>query len=127
MRISDWSSDVCSSDLADAHSNGFPSAIGRLQAEDAAAAVLPAADDLGRRPVEDMPADLADHRRQFVERAAGRDHPDLGPDAPGAFSLSPGTTPVSACTGRRCIPTLGGAVCWGSVGALVDISGGGGT
>src|SRR3546814_11907040 len=88
--------DAVAAILADAHSNGFPSAIGRLQAEDAAAAVLPAADDLGRRPVEDMPADLADHRRQFVERVAGRAPPALGPDAPAAFGLSHGPPPRCA-------------------------------
>src|SRR3546814_17538710 len=81
MRISDWSSDVCSSDLSDAASQGarllvFPeygnldlaSLLGAQTALDAAAQVAPLAamaDDVAR-----LHADLA--RRHGVHLLAGR-------------------------------------------------------
>src|SRR3546814_6912988 len=73
MRISDWSSDVCSSDLADARRRGIPARTAAVAARRGAEdrAVGPASEALRAAPVRDLAAQPPD---AAVQRARTERH-----------------------------------------------------
>src|SRR3546814_10430601 len=82
MRISDWSSDVCSSDLIDIASAGQPLGERRADAGHAPGHgldIMRDAVELGEVTARHLDPDRAlDARREHVDAVADRRHPDIG-------------------------------------------------